>query len=659
MRKISVAITAAALAVSMLAMAIPAAAVAGYDSAYAGESAFVTLAAGQSNEFQVFFANTGTTTWTRGTGSQVDLASCLADKTTCNAQDASEAPWNSGWLSATRYATTTQTAVSPGSIATFKYTVMAPSGVAAGTYRFNGDLVLSATGEKIHPEGYFQDATVGGAGTGNAATLVALSPATVDIAGGTVVTVQGTNFACTPSFPAVDFGGAAGTVTSCGSTALTVTAPAHASGTVNVTATNSGAGPSNALLVTYKDLTAPTFKQLSASGGTNMVQVAMSESSCNWAVLAAADFSVTVNGNPATVGSIRRPQGTDLTANTTCGTGIGRGGTFDANSGASYTAIDLQVTPTVGPATISNGDFITVTITCTATDSTGCTAGGASKIQDLAGNVMQNAQTVTGTATADTTKPSMSSTTTLNATSIRTTWSEPVLCGTGNSLAAGQTATFLQQFTVTVGGNSYTPTSVTCPANNIIGATRLTLVTTQDVSAGGFVTYQQSATTAERVKDLAGNDGTSPQTISFAPIAAATPPVISAASITSNVGSTNFGDLNDTFTLTFNEQMNTTTAIVIAVTDSDPGTNKDFGYINCNVAGNNSVCTWNTGGTVLTVRVGTAFTGGSSTSDGTTAGTNGTTPGFQLPLTITATTGITDFDDSVPPNLSASDKVID
>ena len=179
----------------------------GYDSAYAGESAFVNLGPGQSNEFQVFFANTGTTTWTRGTGSQVDLAACLADKTTCNAQDASEAPWNSGWLSATRYATTTQTAVSPGSIATFKYTVMAPSGVAAGTYRFNGDTVLSATGEKIHPEGYFQDATVGGAAGGATATLVAISPATGDLAGGTVVTLSGTNFACTPSFPATAYSG--------------------------------------------------------------------------------------------------------------------------------------------------------------------------------------------------------------------------------------------------------------------------------------------------------------------------------------------------------------------------------------------------------------------------------------------------------------------
>ena len=42
-----------------------------------------------------------------------------------------------------------------------------------------------------------------------------------------------------------------------------------------------------------------------------------------------------------------------------------------------------------------------------------------------------------------------------------------------------------------------------------------------------------------------------------------------------------------------------------------------------------------------------------------TNGTGGSNPGLQLPLTITATTGITDFDDGAPPNLSASDKIID
>ncbi|MDQ2913100.1 MAG: hypothetical protein M3T56_07570, partial [Chloroflexota bacterium] len=173
MRKITTAVTAAALALSMLAMAVPAAAVATYDSSYATESAFVTIAPGQTQSFQVTFVNTGTTAWVRGTASQVDLAACLSDKVTCNAQDASEATWNSGWMSAVRYATTTQATVPPGSFATFAYNITAPTNAAAGTYSFNGDLVLSTTGERIHPEGYFQDATVN---SGGAASALALTP---------------------------------------------------------------------------------------------------------------------------------------------------------------------------------------------------------------------------------------------------------------------------------------------------------------------------------------------------------------------------------------------------------------------------------------------------------------------------------------------------
>jgi len=139
MRKITTAITAAALAFSMLAAAVPAAAITGYDSAYAGESAFVNIVGGQTQNFQVFFANTGTTSWVKSTGTQVDLAACLEDKVTCNAQDATEATWNSGWLSTVRYATTTQTTTPPGSLGTFSYNIMAPVGVAAGEARKASD----------------------------------------------------------------------------------------------------------------------------------------------------------------------------------------------------------------------------------------------------------------------------------------------------------------------------------------------------------------------------------------------------------------------------------------------------------------------------------------------------------------------------------------
>jgi hypothetical protein len=249
MRKIVSAITGATLALSMIAQAVPAAAaVAGYDSAYAGESAFVALAQGQSNTFQVFFANTGTTTWTRGTGTQVDLAACLADKMTCNAQDASEAAWNSGWLSSTRYATTTQTSVATGAVATFAYTVTAPAGATAGTYRFNGDLVQSSTGALIHPEGYYQDATIG---SGSAAVITSLAPSTGTSGGGTTVVIAGFGFSCTPAFPSVTFGANSAAVTSCGATSITTTSPAGAVGNATVTVTNSGTAASNGLTYTY------------------------------------------------------------------------------------------------------------------------------------------------------------------------------------------------------------------------------------------------------------------------------------------------------------------------------------------------------------------------------------------------------------------------
>src|SRR5207247_10982612 len=74
------------------------AAVPGVDSAYAGESAFLTIGPGTSGQFQVFFTNTGSTTWRKGTTSQVNLTVCLDDKTTCNV-DSPLASWNDGsWL---------------------------------------------------------------------------------------------------------------------------------------------------------------------------------------------------------------------------------------------------------------------------------------------------------------------------------------------------------------------------------------------------------------------------------------------------------------------------------------------------------------------------------------------------------------------------------
>src|SRR2546428_13683818 len=167
MRRFTTAITAAALALGMTLSVNQgtALAVAGYDSAYQFETASLTLKPGDAGTCSVFIANTGTTAWTAGSGTQVNLAVCAADKVTCNLTSANST-WASGWLSSTAYATHTKSVVTPGDFSAFTYNVKVPSGTTGGTYRFNGDLVVASTGDRIHPEGYYQDATVSaGAGT--------------------------------------------------------------------------------------------------------------------------------------------------------------------------------------------------------------------------------------------------------------------------------------------------------------------------------------------------------------------------------------------------------------------------------------------------------------------------------------------------------------
>ncbi len=160
LHKILTAVTALAVVASLLAGAAgQAAAVTGYDSAYFGESAFLTLGPGQGGQFAVGFNNTGSTGWLTGSASQVDLAVCLPDKVTCNTVSPNAAFANA-WLSSTDYATTSTTYVGPGQTGYFVYNVTVPAGATPGTYRFNGDLALHGTASMIHPQGYYQDVQV-------------------------------------------------------------------------------------------------------------------------------------------------------------------------------------------------------------------------------------------------------------------------------------------------------------------------------------------------------------------------------------------------------------------------------------------------------------------------------------------------------------------
>jgi hypothetical protein len=148
-----------------LVLPTPARAAGEFDSAYLFESVFLTnLIPGDSGTFAVFFTNEGAHSWVVGAPTQVNLAACRDDKVTCNVQPVTAA-WNPGtWLSPTAYATQTKTDVIPGDFTSFTYQVKVPQNTPVGTYRFNGEVVLAATGEKLHPQGYFHEASVIAAG---------------------------------------------------------------------------------------------------------------------------------------------------------------------------------------------------------------------------------------------------------------------------------------------------------------------------------------------------------------------------------------------------------------------------------------------------------------------------------------------------------------
>lgn len=628
MRKITTAITAAALAFSMLAQAVPAAAVAGYDSAYAGESAFVNIVGGQTQNFQVFFANTGTTSWQKGTSTQVDLAACLEDKVTCNSQDASEATWNpttGGWLSAVRYATTTQTITPPGSLGTFSYNITAPAGVAAGIFHFNGDLVVASTGERIHPEGYFQDANTGAAA--GAATITTLTPNSGTNAGGTTVTIAGSGIICTPAFPTVAFGTNNAVVTSCGATALTAKSPAGAVGTVTVTVTNTGGAASNGLIFTYQDTTPPTFTSIAVAG--TLITVTFDEPVCRQAAWSAADWNIN---------------------------NISSGITDIADSGDSIplcnAAADNGVTSGVidmGATTITPGAFVEVTLNVRTLGTPITTTADAEEFRDKAGNPANAPQARQATATTpETTKPTLASASGATGTTTLTlTFSEPVRCaGTWNP-ATQVTMTDFNSATTdpTITGYGTTP----CGTSPTTATTSFTLTTGIPFPADRTYTVTVAGVAGD-IKDVVGNNMTFPGTVNFTTGAGDfSPPTMVDARMVNNVGSTDFIEAGDSFSITFSEKMNGLQTGQISTQDQDGTTTT----IQCSAAGttaaNQATCTWNTAVTTLTVVL---------TGPLTITGA-GTTPGHQIPFNITALTIIQDVAGNPPNVLGSADRLVD
>lgn len=126
--------------------------------------------------------------------------------------------------------------------------------VNATTFSVNnaGQITATSPSSAVAGQVHVTVTTPGGTSTAGAADLftyvqpapavTSISPATGSTAGGTVVTITGTNF--TPGTPTVAFGSNTGSVTAFSATSITVTAPAGAAGQVHVVVTTpAGSSP--------------------------------------------------------------------------------------------------------------------------------------------------------------------------------------------------------------------------------------------------------------------------------------------------------------------------------------------------------------------------------------------------------------------------------
>ncbi len=213
-------------------------------------------------------------------------------------------------------------------------------------------------------------------------TVSGVSPTSGPAAGGTSVTISGTNFTGTTG---VTFGGTAATgVTVVNSTTITATAPAHAAGAVNVAVTNS-AGTSTANSF-YTYIAAPTVTGVSpttgpSAGGTSLTITGTGFTGATALTIGGtAPTSFTVNNSTTitTTAPAHAGGAVNIVVTTPGGTGTGTG---------LYTYFVPTVTAVSVPAdgTAKLGDNLDFTInwsaavTVTGTPTLGLTIGSTSR----------------------------------------------------------------------------------------------------------------------------------------------------------------------------------------------------------------------------------------------------------------------------------------
>ena len=222
-----------------------------------------------------------------------------------------------------------------------------------------------------------------------APTVTMVGPNSGSTAGGTPVSLTGTNFT---GATAVSFGGTVATTFVVNSaTSITATSPARAAGAVNVTVTTSGGTSATSAADQYTYVAAPTVSSVSPNAGPSSGGTAVTLTGTNFSGTTAVTFGATA-ATGFTVNSA-----TQITATAPAGTGTVDvrvttvGGTSATSAADQYTYVArpavASVSPSVGPTGGGTSVILTGTgfsgttaVTFGATAATGFTVNSATQI---------------------------------------------------------------------------------------------------------------------------------------------------------------------------------------------------------------------------------------------------------------------------------------
>jgi pimeloyl-ACP methyl ester carboxylesterase len=303
-----------------------------------------------------------------------------------------------------------------------------------------------------------------------APTISAIAPTSGTTAGGTPVTITGTNFA---SGASVMIGGTAATsVTVVSSMQITATTPAHGAGAVNVVVTNPDAQSATLASGFTFVVPAPTITAVTPTAGTTAGGTAVTITGTNFA----SGASVTIGGTAAT--SVTVVSSTQITA-TTPAHGAG--------------AVNVVVTNAdAQSATLTSGfTFVVPAPTITAiTPTSGTTAGGTAAT--ITGANFNSGASVTIGGAAATSVTVVSSTQITATTPAHAAVAANVVVANPDA----QSATLTSGFTFVV--PAPTITAITPTSGTTTGGTAVTITGT-NFASGASVTIGGTAATSVTV----------------------------------------------------------------------------------------------------------------------------------------------------------------